>query len=93
MWITNGRFAGLFALYAHTPEGVTGFAVDRYAEGLVIGTDEDKMGQNASPTNELFLEKVRVSTEYVLGLEGRGQVNALETLNAGRGGLAISSLA
>ena len=93
MWITNGRFAGLFALYAKTKEGITGLCVDRYAEGLTIGKDEDKMGQNASPTNEVFLEKVRVCTSFVLGLEGRGQVNALETLNVGRAGLSLSSLA
>ena len=93
MWITNGRFAGLFALYAKTKEGITGLCVDRYVEGLTIGKDEDKMGQNASPTNEVFLEKVRVCTSFVLGLEGRGQVNALETLNVGRAGLSLSSLA
>ncbi|MCM8526627.1 MAG: FAD-binding protein, partial [Lentisphaeraceae bacterium] len=93
MWITNGRFAGLFALYAKTEEGITGLCVDRYVEGLTIGKDEDKMGQNASPTNEVFLEKVRVCTSFVLGLEGRGQVNALETLNVGRAGLSLSSLA
>ncbi|MCM8537836.1 MAG: acyl-CoA dehydrogenase family protein [Lentisphaeraceae bacterium] len=93
MWITNGRFAGLFALYAKTKEGVTGFCVDRYTDGLTIGKDEDKMGQNASPTNEVFLSKVRVSKDFVLGIEGRGQVNALETLNVGRAGLSLSSLA
>jgi len=93
MWITNGRFAGLFALYAKTKEGITGMCVDRYAEGLTVGKDEEKMGQNASPTNELFLEKVRVCTTFVLGMEGRGQVNALETLNVGRAGLSLSSLA
>ena len=93
MWITNGRFAGLFALYAKSKEGITGMCVDRYVEGLTIGKDEDKMGQNASPTNEVFLDRVRVCTSFVLGLEGRGQVNALETLNVGRAGLSLSSLA
>jgi alkylation response protein AidB-like acyl-CoA dehydrogenase/flavin-dependent dehydrogenase/electron transfer flavoprotein alpha subunit/ferredoxin-like protein FixX len=93
MWITNGRIAGLMALYAKTSEGVTGFIVDRHAEGLVVGKDEEKMGQNGSPTNELSLQAVRVPAENVLGLEGRGQVNALETLNVGRAGLAMSSVA
>jgi len=93
MWITNGRIAGVFCLYAKTEKGVTGFMVDRHAEGLVVGKDEDKMGQCGSPTNELSLQAVRVPRENVIGLEGRGQVNSLETLNVGRAGLAMSAMA
>jgi alkylation response protein AidB-like acyl-CoA dehydrogenase/flavin-dependent dehydrogenase/ferredoxin-like protein FixX len=93
MWITNGRMAGIFCLYAKTTEGVTGFIVDRHAEGLVVGKDEAKLGQWGSPTNELSLQAVRVPLENVLGVEGRGQVNALEALNVGRAGLAISGMA
>lgn len=92
MWITNGRFCGVLCLYAKAEEGVTGFLVDRHLEGLVIGKDEAKMGQHSSPTNEVSLQAVRVPLENVLGLEGRGQVNALETLNVGRSGLAMSAM-
>jgi electron transfer flavoprotein-quinone oxidoreductase len=93
MWITNGRVCGILCLYARTEEGVTGFIVDRHAEGLIVGKDEEKMGQCGSPTNELVLQAVRVPRENVIGLEGRGQVNALETLNVGRAGLAMSAMA
>ena len=90
MWITNGRICGVMCLYAKTPEGVTGFMVDRHAEGLVVGNDEEKLGQQGSPTNELSLAGVRVAAENLIGYAGRGQVNALETLNVGRGGLCVS---
>ena len=89
MWITNGSLATQFSLFAQTPEGVTGFMVDRHAEGLKVGADERKTGQRGSPTNELSLDSVRVPREAVIGYEGHGQVNALETLNAGRCGLAV----
>jgi alkylation response protein AidB-like acyl-CoA dehydrogenase len=97
MWITNGRMSGIMCLYAKTDEsagpGVTGFIVDRHAEGLIVGKDEEKLGQCGSPTNELSLQAVRVPRENVIGLEGRGQVNALDTLNVGRAGLAMSAIA
>ena len=89
MWITNASIATQFSLFAQTPEGVTGFMVDRHAEGLKVGADERKTGQRGSPTNEIALDSVRVPREAVIGYEGHGQVNALETLNAGRCGLAV----
>ncbi|HXX64760.1 MAG TPA: acyl-CoA dehydrogenase family protein, partial [Bacteroidota bacterium] len=91
MWITNGGIATQFCLYAQTPEGVTGFMVDRHAEGLKVGADERKTGQRGSPTNEISIDGVRVPREAVIGYEGHGQVNALETLNVGRCGLAVVS--
>ncbi len=94
MWITNGRFCHIMALYAKTePEGVTGFMVDRHAEGMVVGSDEEKLGQRGSPTNELSLTGVRVPREWIIGFRGRGQVNALETLNTGRTGLSVAGRA
>ena len=92
MWITNGRVCTQFSMYVKTDEGITGIMVDRHAEGLTVGRDEEKMGQQGSPTNELAIDRVRVPRENVIGYEGHGQVNALETLNVGRCGLAVAGV-
>lgn len=89
MWITNASMAGVMILYARTAEGPTGFMLDAASEGLVVGGDEHKMGQRGSTTNELALDDVRIPVDQVIGMEGRGQENALETLNVGRTGLAV----
>ena len=93
MWITNGHIAGVEAIYARTPAGLTGFMVDALTEGFFVGKDEEKTGQRGSPTNEITLTNVRIPRECMIGIEGRGQENALETLNVGRAGLCISSSA
>ncbi|UCF19822.1 MAG: FAD-binding protein [Gemmatimonadota bacterium] len=93
MWITNAHIAAVEAIYARTPVGVTGFMVDALTEGFLVGKDEEKTGQRGSCTNEITLTNVRIPRECVIGIEGRGQENALETLNVGRTGLCISSAA
>ncbi len=92
MWITNGSCAGVMSLYARTDRGPTGFMLDCHQEGLSIGKDEEKMGQRGSSTNELALKDVRIPVDAVIGIEGRGQENALETLNVGRAGLSITAV-
>ncbi len=93
MWITNGSVADRYCLYAQTGFGETGFMLERRSEGLHIGPNENKLGQRASPTNELTLDRVRVSADQMIGFAGHGQVNALETLSVGRGGLVMSCAA
>jgi len=89
MWITNGSIADRYCLYAQTDWGETGFMVERRSEGLSIGHDERKLGQQASPTNELSLRSLRVCASHIIGYRGHGQVSALETLSVGRGGLVV----
>ncbi|MHB1753211.1 MAG: FAD-dependent oxidoreductase [Acidiferrobacter sp.] len=91
MWITNGSIADRYCLYAQAPGGETGFMVERRSEGFAVGRDERKLGQRASPTNELALSSVRVCVSRIIGFEGHGQVSALETLSVGRGGLVIGA--
>jgi butyryl-CoA dehydrogenase len=60
--------------------------------GFRSGKKEDKLGWRASDTAELILEDVEVPEENLLGAEGRGFVNFMKTLDAGRVGIAALSL-
>jgi len=63
-----------------------------YTPGLRAGNKEDKLGWRASDTRELFLEDSFVPKENQLGEEGRGFINFMKTLDAGRVGVAALSL-
>lgn len=60
--------------------------------GFRSGKKEDKLGWRASDTRELIFEDVEVPAENLLGEEGRGFINFMKTLDAGRIGIAALSL-
>ncbi|HVH38676.1 MAG TPA: acyl-CoA dehydrogenase [Gemmatimonadaceae bacterium] len=61
-------------------------------KGFRSGKKEDKLGWRASDTRELIFEDVEVPAENLLGEEGKGFVNFMKTLDAGRIGIASLSL-
>lgn len=61
-------------------------------QGFRAGKKEDKLGWRASDTRELILEDVEVPVENRLGDEGRGFINFMQTLDAGRVGIAALAL-
>ncbi len=63
-----------------------------FTPGVRAGKKEDKLGWRASDTRELLLEDAFVPDGNRLGEEGRGFVNFMETLDAGRVGVAALSL-
>ena len=88
LWITNGKEAGLFVLFATLDpsagyKGITAFLVEKNFPGFTVGKKEDKLGIRASSTCELILEDCRVPKENVLGEPGKGYKIAIETLNEG----------
>ncbi|MGH9509421.1 MAG: acyl-CoA dehydrogenase [Terriglobales bacterium] len=92
LWITNGKEAGLFVLFATMDpsagyKGITAFLVEKTFPGFSVGKKEDKLGIRASSTCELILEDCRVPKENVLGEPGKGYKIAIETLNEGRIGI------
>jgi alkylation response protein AidB-like acyl-CoA dehydrogenase len=92
LWITNGKEAGIFILFATIDpgagyKGITAFIVEKSFPGFTVGKKEDKLGIRASSTCELILEDCRVPKSNVLGDPGKGYKIAIETLNEGRIGI------
>jgi len=96
MWITSGAHAGFHLVFARTDgpgaHGISCFVVGRDAPGLVIGKEEDKMGQRASGTVMLHLEDCRVPADALVGARGGGYRIAMSALGAGRVGIAALSI-
>jgi butyryl-CoA dehydrogenase/short/branched chain acyl-CoA dehydrogenase len=97
LWITNGKEAGLFILFATIDaskgyKGITAFLIEKNFPGFTVGKKEDKLGIRASSTCELILEDCRVPKENVLGEAGKGYKIAIETLNEGRIGIGAQML-
>ena len=61
-------------------------------KGFRSGKKENKLGWRASDTRELIFEDVEVPEENRLGEEGMGFINFMQTLDAGRIGIAALSL-
>ncbi len=85
LWITNGKEAGLFVLFASVDpaagyKGITAFLIEKDFPGFTVGKKEDKLGIRASSTCELILEDCRVPKSNVLGEVGKGYKIAIETL-------------
>ncbi len=97
LWITNGKEAGLFILFATLDpaagyKGITAFLIEKDFPGFSVGKKEDKLGIRASSTCELILEDCLVSRENVLGEPGKGYKIAIETLNEGRIGIGAQMI-
>ena len=63
-----------------------------FVDGVRAGKKEEKMGWRASDTRELVLDGARVPDANRIGEEGRGFINFMKTLDAGRIGVAALSL-
>jgi alkylation response protein AidB-like acyl-CoA dehydrogenase len=95
-WITNGRYAGTFLLFARTDtatagaRGVSAFVLD--AEQVRVTRDEEKLGLNSSVTNDIVVENVRVGPDRLLHDENHGFRVAMQTLDGGRIGIAAQAV-
>jgi acyl-CoA dehydrogenase len=95
-WITNASYASFYVIFATSDpqkrhKGIGAFIVDRDTPGLKIGKKEDKLGQRASDTAQIFLEDVVVPRENLLAPEGFGFKLAMETFNQTRPDIAAGA--
>jgi alkylation response protein AidB-like acyl-CoA dehydrogenase len=97
IFITSGSFAGVFVVWAVTDpaarkgKGISLFLVEAGTKGLIVGKKEKKMGQHASPTNELLFQDCRIPADALMGKLNDGFRAAVSELAGGR--IGIGSLA
>ncbi len=97
IFVTNGRISDFLVFDAITDpnakhRGITSFVADTDTPGVRISRDIHKMGIRGSSTVELVFEDARIPAENVIGKENDGFRVVMETLDAGRIGVAAQAL-
>jgi alkylation response protein AidB-like acyl-CoA dehydrogenase len=98
IFITSAEFADLFVIWAVTDKavpkgkGISAFLVEPSFQGFWVGKDEKKLGQLASPTNEIFFDNCQVPKENLLGTLNNGFRIAASELAGGRIGIGSMAL-
>jgi alkylation response protein AidB-like acyl-CoA dehydrogenase len=96
MWMTNASISDVMVVLCRTGDeggsrSLSHILVPSDAPGISIAPAEKKMGLKGSPTHAVTFEEVRVPLDNLLGREGHGLRQTLETLDSGR--VSIGALA
>jgi alkylation response protein AidB-like acyl-CoA dehydrogenase len=96
-WITNASLAPVITVLLRTDreKGTSGFSmmlVENGTEGFIVHAPEKKMGLRGSPTHMLSFDSARVPLDNILGKEGAGFYQTMETLDSGRIGIGAMSV-
>jgi len=91
-FVTNAPVAGLFLVMARTSREklpgnahVTAFVVPADTPGIRVAAKHRKMGQSGAWSADVYFEEVRVSADAIIGgVEGRGFLTAMKSLDRGR---------
>ncbi len=97
IFISNGSIAEFFVVDTVTDKsrgykGITTFVVDKGTPGFEIGREIRKMGIRGSSTVELSFNNVEVPESNMVGNLNEGFKVVMETLDAGRIGIAAQAL-
>lgn len=96
-WITNAHEAKCAVVFATTDKslkhkGISAFIVPTDTPGFSLGKKEDKLGIRATSTSNLIFEDCIIPKGNLLGKPGEGFKIAMQTLDAGRIGVAAQAL-
>lgn len=97
-WISSAPFCGVFVVWAVTdPEaprgkGITCFLVEADKPGITVAQPQHKLGQNGSPTCDVYFDDVEVDESAILGKLNDGYRIAVTELTGGRIGIASLAL-
>jgi butyryl-CoA dehydrogenase len=91
-FITSGANADVAIVFAVTDpdagkKGISAFVVPTDNPGYQVGNVEQKMGQHASDTAQIFFKDCSIPADHLLGEEGEGYKIALMNLESGRIGI------
>jgi len=99
-WISAGGHAGVILTMARTDmpdarrggKGIGAFIITPDLVGFKVGKKENKMGLRASETVQLVFDNLRVPGDRLLGDASMGFAFAMQSLVAGRLGIAAQAL-
>jgi alkylation response protein AidB-like acyl-CoA dehydrogenase len=97
-WITNAGESEFYTVMAVTdPErktrgGISAFVVEKSDPGVSFGAPEKKLGIKGSPTREVYLDRVRIPADRMIGAEGSGFATAMQTLDHTRVTIAAQAV-
>src|ERR1700733_7127735 len=92
-WITNGGIADLYTVFAKIDgDKFSAFLLERDTPGLIVGTEEHKLGIHGSSTCPLVLQDCKIPVDNLLGEAGKGHHIAFNVLNVGRFKLAVACI-
>jgi alkylation response protein AidB-like acyl-CoA dehydrogenase len=96
-WITNAGEGDTYVVFAVTdPERsgrhISAFVVEKSDAGVSFGAPERKLGIKGSPTREVYLDRVRLPADRMIGAPGEGMALALRTLDHTRVTIAAQAV-
>ena len=97
-WITNAGEGDVYVVFAVTEAAasagkrLSAFVVEKSDAGVTFGLPERKLGIRGSPTCEVRLDSVRLSSDRLLGATGDGMRLAMKTLDHTRVTIAAQAV-